>query len=47
MDRRAVAQTPLGRTGQPRGIAKFAFFLAAYDSAWLTGEVIRARGGMQ
>ena len=44
MDRRAVAQTPLGRTGQPRGIAKFAFFLAAYDSAWLTGEVIRASG---
>ncbi|MGA9766941.1 MAG: glucose 1-dehydrogenase, partial [Rhodomicrobium sp.] len=33
-----VAQTPLGRVGQPRDIAAVAVFLASDDSAWLTGE---------
>ena len=33
-ERGAVAQTPLGRAGQPRDIASAAVFLASEDSAW-------------
>jgi 3-oxoacyl-[acyl-carrier protein] reductase len=41
-----VAQTPLGRTGQPGDIAAVAAFLASENSAWLTGESIIAGGGL-
>jgi 3-oxoacyl-[acyl-carrier protein] reductase len=41
-----VAQTPLGRTGQPGDIASVAVFLASENSAWLTGESIIAGGGL-
>jgi len=34
----AVANTPLGRIGQPNDIASIAVFLASNDSYWLTGE---------
>ncbi len=40
-----VAQTPLGRFGQPADIATVAVFLASDDAAWLTGERISASGG--
>jgi len=40
-----VAQTPLGRFGQPDDIAKVAVFLASDDASWLTGERISASGG--
>ena len=40
-----VAQTPLGRAGQPEDIAKVAVFLASDDAAWITGEKIAASGG--
>jgi 3-oxoacyl-[acyl-carrier protein] reductase len=40
-----VAQTPLGRAGQPKDIASAAVFLASDDSAWITGEQINAGGG--
>jgi len=43
----AVAQTPLGRIGQPQDIAAVAVFLASDDSAWLTGEQLMATGGMR
>lgn len=43
--RNIVAQTPLGRFGQPADIAPVAVFLASDDSAWLTGEVLVASGG--
>lgn len=43
----AVAQTPLGRIGQPRDIAAVAVFLASDDSGWLTGEKISAGGGLR
>jgi 3-oxoacyl-[acyl-carrier protein] reductase len=46
MEKAVVAQTPLGRTGQPADIATVAVFLASDDSAWLTGEEIRASGGL-
>jgi 3-oxoacyl-[acyl-carrier protein] reductase len=42
-----VAQTPLGRTGQPEDIAKVAVFLASDDSAWLTGEQLLTGGGLR
>jgi 3-oxoacyl-[acyl-carrier protein] reductase len=42
-----VAQTPLGRVGQPGDIASVAVFLASDDSAWLTGELLIAGGGLR
>jgi 3-oxoacyl-[acyl-carrier protein] reductase len=41
-----VANTPLGRRGQPDDIAKAAVFLASDDAAWITGEQISVSGGM-
>jgi 3-oxoacyl-[acyl-carrier protein] reductase len=43
----AVAQTPLGRAGQPHDIAAIAVFLASDDSGWLTGEHVVASGGLR
>ncbi len=43
----AVAQTPLGRTGQPKDIASIVTFLASDDSYWLNGEHLYASGGMR
>jgi 3-oxoacyl-[acyl-carrier protein] reductase len=40
-----VAQTPLGRVGQPRDIGQVAVFLASPDSAWVTGETLVVSGG--
>ena len=42
-----VAQTPLGRIGQPGDIASIAVFLASDDSGWLTGEQLLAGGGVR
>ncbi len=42
-----VAQTPLGRLGQAHDIASIATFLASDDAKWLTGELIRAGGGLR
>ncbi len=41
----AVAQTPLGRIGQPNDIATITTFLASDDAGWLTGEKLVAAGG--
>lgn len=41
-----VANTPLGRTGQPEDIAKVAVFLASDDAGWITGEKISVSGGI-
>ena len=46
METGMVAQTPLGRRGQPNDIATVAVFLASEDAAWITGEVIAASGGL-
>lgn len=43
----ALAQTPLGRVAKPDDIAKVATFLASDQSAWVTGEVIAASGGLR
>lgn len=42
-----VAQTPLGRSGQPDDIAGVVAFLASDDARWVTGEVINASGGIR
>jgi 3-oxoacyl-[acyl-carrier protein] reductase len=46
-EKAAIAQTPLGRIGQPGDIASIAVFLASEDSAWLTGEQLIATGGLR
>ncbi|HLP07146.1 MAG TPA: glucose 1-dehydrogenase [Opitutaceae bacterium] len=45
-EKQIVAQTPLGRTGQPDDIAQVAVFLASDAAGWITGEALRAGGGM-
>jgi len=42
-----VARTPLGRFGQPEDIAPIAVFLASPASGWLTGEILKASGGLR
>jgi 3-oxoacyl-[acyl-carrier protein] reductase len=42
-----VAQTPLGRVGQPTDIADVAVFLASEESRWLTGEQLLVGGGLR
>jgi len=42
-----IATTPLGRIGLPEDIAKVAVFLASDDSNWVTGEEVRAGGGLR
>ncbi|MDQ6706885.1 MAG: glucose 1-dehydrogenase, partial [Acidobacteriota bacterium] len=42
-----IAQTPLGRIGQPSDIASVAVFLASDDSGWLTGEQLLVGGGFR
>jgi 3-oxoacyl-[acyl-carrier protein] reductase len=46
-EKQMIAQTPLGRIGQPEDIAPIAVFLASSDSGWLTGEKLIASGGMR
>ncbi|MET8583603.1 SDR family oxidoreductase [Streptomyces collinus] len=41
-----IAMTSLGRLGQPQDIADVVAFLAGPDGRWLTGQNIRANGGV-
>ena len=45
LEKKAVAETPLGRIGQPKDIADAAAFLASSDSTWINGQAIQAAGG--
>ena len=42
-----IAQTPLGRLGQPQDIADVVAFVASDDARWLTGERLLAGGGLR
>lgn len=42
-----IAGTPLGRFGEPEDIAPVAVFLASDDAHWVTGESLRASGGVR
>jgi 3-oxoacyl-[acyl-carrier protein] reductase len=44
-EKHTVAQTPLGRIGQPQDIAQVVTFLASADSGWVTGETLNVAGG--
>jgi 3-oxoacyl-[acyl-carrier protein] reductase len=44
-EKHTVAQTPLGRIGQPQDIARVVTFLASADSGWVTGETLNVAGG--
>jgi len=46
-EKQIVADTPLGRFGQPDDIARVAVFLASDNARWLTGERITASGGLR
>lgn len=43
---KTVAKYPIGRLGTPEEIAGVALFLASADSAFITGSVVTADGGM-
>ncbi len=45
MQKQMLAQTPLGRLGQPHDIASAAVFFASADSSWITGETLVIAGG--
>jgi 3-oxoacyl-[acyl-carrier protein] reductase len=47
MEAGIIAQTPLGRAGQPDDIAGVVVFLASDDARWLTGEEITVSGGIR
>jgi len=42
-----IAETPLGRGGQPEDIAPVAVFLASDDAHWVTGEHVLVSGGLR
>jgi 3-oxoacyl-[acyl-carrier protein] reductase len=46
-EKQFVANTPLGRVGQPEDIAPAVVFLASEDASWITGESIRVSGGLK
>jgi 3-oxoacyl-[acyl-carrier protein] reductase len=44
---KVLAGTPLGRFGEPEDIAPVAVFLASEEAHWVTGESLRAAGGVR
>ncbi len=45
-EKQLIAQTPLGRIGQPDDIAPVAVFLASDESRWVTGDTLAVSGGL-
>jgi 3-oxoacyl-[acyl-carrier protein] reductase len=41
-----AAQSPHGRVGQPEDAARLVRFLASPEAGWMTGQIIRSRGGL-
>lgn len=41
-----LAAAPLGRLGQPADAANLVRFLASADSGWISGQILRSRGGV-
>ena len=42
-----IQRTPLGRLGQPADVADVVAFLASEDARWVTGQNLRADGGIR
>jgi 3-oxoacyl-[acyl-carrier protein] reductase len=40
-----IAQAPMGRIGTPEDAARLVRFLASPEAGWITGQLIRSRGG--
>ncbi len=40
-----AAQAPAGRVGLPNDAARLICFLASSEAAWITGQILRSRGG--
>ena len=41
-----VAHAPMGRIGMPEDAARLVRFLASPEAGWMTGQLIRSRGGL-
>ena len=41
-----IAQTPLGRLGHPDDVASAVAMLVSDDAHWVTGQNVRATGGI-
>ena len=41
-----VSQAPMGRIGTPTDAARLVRFLASPEAGWITGQLIRSRGGL-
>ena len=41
-----VGRTPLGRLGEPEDVARIVSFLASPEGGWISGQVLRANGGL-
>ncbi len=41
-----LREAPFGRLGTPADVAHLVRFLASHEGQWVTGQVIRSRGGM-
>ena len=46
-EKQGVAQTALGRVGQPEDIAPVAVFLASSEGSWITGQTLSVSGGLR
>jgi 3-oxoacyl-[acyl-carrier protein] reductase len=44
-EKQAVAETPLGRIGQPDDIGAATVFFATDDARWVTGQIVKISGG--
>lgn len=44
-DQRRALVAPMGRLGEPRDAARLVRFLLSEDAGWITGQIIRSRGG--
>ena len=47
MEKAMVAQTPLGRLGQPDDIADAVVFLVSNEARWVTGSLLQVGGGLR
>lgn len=43
---RIARMAPLGRLGEPEDIARMVAFLVGPDGTWISGQVLRANGGV-
>lgn len=41
-----ISQAPMGRIGTPEDAARLVRFLASPEAGWITGQLIRSRGGL-